>query len=76
MANGDFSEKLATVRGLRLPSKWAHCLLLSDVVFRFDRLSTDDGRGCGRAAFVIRVFKILYFVNVSLFSLGIFNITF
>ena len=25
MANGDFSENLATVRGFRLPSKWAHC---------------------------------------------------
>jgi hypothetical protein len=27
MANGDFSENLATVWGFRLPSKWAHWFL-------------------------------------------------
>jgi hypothetical protein len=30
LANGDFSENLATVWGFRLPSKWAHCARIND----------------------------------------------
>ncbi len=39
MANGDFSENLATVWGFRLPSKWAHCLEKARIGKIIDRLN-------------------------------------